>query len=443
MLSGLLGLSIAGFVFILYPAWQVSVGYVFIALAVGIVLRDKLAGKVTWAVITTYIASLAVVIFLIGSWWLNAKEAIHVMEQTVYPGQRITNGGGITLSFLLRGFTNISTLHQLTSTLTNQSEIASFYYFLLPLAALFLINVVRRDVTAMESSVALVIMFILLYMFIGIPMELAKYSFWGRVPSNRADLALGLSSIILTFLLLTKDKKPEEATPFLAAIAGFVALLWTYFVYHSIAKLDESISSGIAAGVITAILFSTLFSGYFLIMKKTVPFILLSLTYSGATTLAFNPVNIAPDNLELKSFQPPESEDISLIKKKKVLVMDNPRGATFLAASGTPTVNGTLYYPQKTLWARLDPEKQLSDIYNRYQRLNYMAGDTSPKGFTIGTPFPDIVNITVNLSSFDFRLSGAEIVTAPEHHRAELETNPRLSFINSKEGWSWFNVKGD
>src|SRR5690606_9723094 len=55
LLGALLGLAAAGFVFILYPPWQVSVGYVFIALTIGIVIRDKLYNRLTLPRLVTYI----------------------------------------------------------------------------------------------------------------------------------------------------------------------------------------------------------------------------------------------------------------------------------------------------------------------------------------------------------------------------------------------------
>ncbi|WP_163014114.1 DUF7657 domain-containing protein, partial [Pseudomonas viridiflava] len=87
-------------------------------------------------------------------------------------------------------------------TSVNQSEIASFPYYLLPLAALFFMRARQGGLTAVEVALAVMASLILIYMLIGIGTTLSTYSLWSYVTAKRADLALGLRSNILKHLII-------------------------------------------------------------------------------------------------------------------------------------------------------------------------------------------------------------------------------------------------
>src|SRR5471032_177251 len=437
LLLGLtLGLSTAGFVFILYPPWQVSLGYVFIAITVGIVLRDGLYKAFSARRIAAIGLGIIVALVMVGIWWLDAKPAIQSMVNTVYPGQRLSTGGDVSWSFLMRGFTNIETVQQLQSPLSNQSEIASFYYWLVPLAAVFLIRAKEKALTYVEYLLALSMVFILFYMFIGIPTEVAQYSLWGRVPATRADLALGLTAIILTSVLLTDRPHGAPLNNRLPLLAVMVSMAWTFVVYLGVSKLDVSITLGINNAEKTAVLFITFATGYYLIMRQFRPFILLSLGLALATTLSFNPLNVAPN----KVFNTAAKANGNMPESRRILILNGWVSSMFLLASGTPVASGTFYYPQKTPWTRLDPEATQRDIYNRYQHLYYSNMQDGISDVTVLSPSPDLVQVKINLKTFDFRKSGAHLIAAPDGEQRELSSNPVLKFLSANDGWAWFET---
>lgn len=439
-LGVLLGIAVAGFAFILYPPWQVSVGYVFIALTVGIVIRDKLYNRLTLPRIATYLFAAGIAGVLVVAWWLDASTAVQTMAQTVYPGQRITVGGTATLPLLLRGFTNIATLQQVNSTMSNQSEISSFYYLLLPLAALVILRAIQNRLTALEWSLTAICGILLYYMFVGLPVELARYSLWGRSAPYRADLALGLASLILTRLLLTQKNQPEEATQTTRIIAFIVSAAWVYIIYRCLRQLDGTLTSGMPSSLMLLILLITAALGYYLITNKLKPFIMISLGLSLASTVSFHPINIAPSDVRIRPMPTAPDSLASAVEGKRVVVLESTTPAMFLIASGTSVVNGINYFPQKTLWNRMDPEGKQRDVYNRYQHLAFIGAQPPAQTYRLGTPHPDIVMVTLNLSTFDFRLAGANVVLAPDNDRAGLNQNKGLSFAGAATGWSWFTV---
>jgi hypothetical protein len=436
LLGGLLGLASAGFVLVLYPAWQVSVGYVFLAIAIGMIIRDKLYQSLTFGRACTYFLALVIAIGIVGFWWVDAQTAIHTMEQTIYPGRRSEAGGGMSTPVLLRGFTNIITMVDFPSPLSNKSEMASFYYLLLPLLFLLGIRGLHGTLTALEWMVSLLVGFILFYMYIGLPAEVAKYSMWSQVPARRADLALGLCSLILTHLLLSRGPRSESASFTTRVIAICVAVAWAYVVYRSVTQLDQAIIQGFNYSVLVALLFMVAGMSYCMVVGNVRVFMVMSLGLSLSTTVGFNPVHTAPDVVSVST-----SGLKALIQNRKVLTLNNGIAPMFLVAAGVPVVNGTFYYPQQSLWRRLDPLSEYHDVYNRYQHLHYVAAESNVGNFEITTPQADVVTISVNLRLFDFRHSGAQIVLAPVQQKALLTENPGLLFVMDTDGWSWFEVR--
>lgn len=437
--SVILGLSFAGFVFVLYPPWQVSLAYLFIAITLGVVIRDKVYRKIDFRCLAAYFIAACIAALLIVLWWVDAKSAIEAMENTVYPGQRTTVlGGNLSLPFILRGFTNIETLQGLASPLSNQSEISSFYYMFLPLAVAFAIAAYRRTVTSIDIGLAIFISFTLFFMLVGMPETLAKFSLWGRVPSNRADLSLGLGTALLSSSLLSKPGHTEAPSIMLRILGALTALAWTYAIYRCLMALDDSITQGLNSSIISAILIISAAISYKLVTGNLKHFLYLNLALAAATTLTMNPLSIAPKRITntLLSTHP-----ISLLKTDKILLLNNMLPSMYLVASGAHTVNGIYYYPQSSIWKRIDPQGTAANTYNRYQHLFYTTEKPSRGApLSITSPQPDVVKVNIDPTTFDFTLTGATVIGAPSGEDQNLDKNISISKSFSKDGWSWFRV---
>ena len=446
-LGGILGVALAGFVLVLYPPWQVSLGYVFLALVVGIVVRDKLYRNFNKIRLASFGIAIIVAGLILWEWWSDAQLAIKVMMATVYPGQRISfPGGNVTLPLLLRGFTNLVTLYKVDGAYSNQSEIASFYYMLLPLALLFVFRVYQKAIGAVEIALAVSISFILYFALVGIPVEIAQLSLWGRVPPNRADIALGLSNIILCgILLLSSPKLISNKIP-IKTLAFVVALIWAAVALNSISHLHMSILSGFSPGLLVGLFFVVVVAGYWLALGKFREFIYLNLALSVATIWPFNPINIAPHSVAAPSFIIGLNEKKSdHIASQRILVLEAVVPSMFLLASGFPVANGVFYYPQSSLWERLDKDHTKTNTYNRYQHLAFLGGVVeNMDNYRIEPPGPvlDQVRVVLDLERFDFRKTGARFIAAPQHEESALMKNAVLTFMKNEQGWSWFQIRG-
>lgn len=439
-MSIILGIALAGFVLVLYPPWQVPLGYVFLALGIGIIVRDKLYANITTFRMAMFAIAILITILILLRWWLDAHQAINTISSTIYPGQRTDlSGGNLTLSELMRGFTNLVTLQDLHSPFSNQSEIASFYYFLFPLAFIFVIRLYQGQIDAVEISLAIVIIFTLYYGLIGISPHVSKLSQWGRVPPIRADLALGLSNIILCGLLLSNSSKALPKKIAIRLLALLVALISSVTAFRGVAQLHPSILSAFTPAFFGGLFLVSVVAGYWLASGNFRAFIYLNLALSVATTFPFNPINVAPN--EMSAVVP---ATVRNEQNSPILSLGSQIPAMHLLASGFPVVNGTFYYPQPSLWKRLDPDHSRSGIYNRYQHLIFLGGVVSDKDYyQLELRQADVVNIVVDLIHFDFKKTGAGFLVAFSSDSKALRENASLTFINSDKGWSWFQVKDD
>lgn len=429
-----LGLSSAGFVLFLYPPWQISLGYLFLFIGIGIVLRDKLYKKLNPFKLLSFAFALGLAILILWNWWSDAESAITAMMETVYPGHRDSlTGGSFTVSYLLRGFTNLITIYRMDGGYSNQTEIASFYFMFPALFVLFCVRLWNKQIGIIHCLLLLFIAFIVTYMLVGLPKDFTKPTLWGRVPDSRADLSLGLAYMLLTGALLVPNNAISRLykTP-ITVFAGIAGLAWGVVVVYAISQIPPETLSGFSPSILVAIFLVVLFGSWWLAIGEYRKYLVLNLMLSIATVLPFNPLIISP--LAVTPIA-----DFSG-NRFRVLVAGNYTPAMLLLASGRPASNGIFYYPQKRMWERLDPDGSQENIYNRYQHLVFTLSTVATPYYRIETPQGDVVKVTVDPTHFDFSKTGARIFVASSTDSNALKLNRSLKFVSENNGWSRFAI---
>ena len=442
LLGGILGISLAGYALVLYPPWQISLAYLFAAIFLGVVIKDKLHQQFSVNKLFAFGIALSTTGAILALWWKDAYPAVEAIRNTVYPGQRaaITGGNG-SFQELLRGFSNLITLYKVNPNFSNQSEVSSFFYVLAPLGILFIYRWHQKALDAVDFFLASIIIFILYFTFVGIPSVVAVLTQWGRVQPLRADIALGLSAILLCGLLLKKPflKHPGIHSKLAAAIVAFT---WAGITFLALDIHQKTIIPEPSSWYIAGLTLISAVLAYYLVTGKARAFIYLNLLLSLITVWKFTPNNIAPSHVtaELPIHNPRQKQE-SHIQNERILVMGSQIPSMYLAAAGIPIANGVFYYPQKTLWERLDADHNEVNKYNRYQHLIYTNQSIkNERGYEIDSPSPDVVKISIDLDRFDFSKAGASFITAPTAMEENLRRNHNLDYIKSHEGWAWFKV---
>jgi hypothetical protein len=429
-----LGLCLAGCVFILYPPWQVSVGYLFVFLTAGVMVRDRL-----WRDLgARHAAALGVAALisglLVAAWWGDATDAIHAMQSTVYPGQRTTiPGGGVRSWEWLRGFANSFTLYYPGATGSNQSESSSFLYFFPPVIVAALAGAWRKALpTPPELALLVFCLIVLWFQFVGIPPRLAEWTLWGRVQPKRTDLALGLASVLLCSLSLTSGTMRAALT---RTEAFIIAAGWSFAVVLVMRRTPPDVAGDVPLAMWLLPLPVLFLLTYWLLAKYTRYFLAGSLFATCSISLPFHPLIRAPKSVE------PVGEVLMQAKQRHqhVVVLGSQIEAMGLLAAGVPVANGVFYYPQSSLWKRLDPEGKDVALTNRYQHLIYAAEKMDDGGsYKLESPHPDVVRVRFDPTAFNFRLTTAQLIVAPIS--VDLSANPSVKLLVSGARYTFYRV---
>ncbi|SRR6266404_640328 len=310
------------------------------------------------------------------SWLAACLPDLRVMASTVYPGRRVSLGGDYSFGLLFKGLYNLLTIYDAPPALRNQSEAASFYYlFPAVFVALPLSRRLARKFGVIGWSLAAYVICMLLFLFVGLPAALAKLTMLSYVPTYRADLTLGLASILLCMYALTILKRADQPAttrreifmPWSASSA--VVLL---FILHSVFLLR--MTGGFPAPQLA--LGISLVMGaaaYFLLSGKRGVFCALMGALVIATTASFNPLATNLDHLYDSELARAINQINSQSSERPFwLCYGGVHPGQLLAILGSKSLSGVQWPPQLSIWRALDPARTYETVYNQYAEVSLL-----------------------------------------------------------------------
>jgi hypothetical protein len=448
-MGALAGLCAAGFALALYPAWQIALAYLFVPLTVAWLASQRKLYAPGRPQVMAALTAVLIVAVVMGSWWWDARDAIASIRATVYPGQRSVEAGGDADRWLLiKGLMSPVTMYRESTMLWGAVDAASVVLFLLPTfaAALLRWRAVRR-VDAVGAVLVGYVILLLCVLFVGLSPTVARLSLWGAVPSHRLDLALGFAQVLLLAWLAspapvrvgTADLQGVAVWPSaaVAALAAVHALL----LYR---LLPPAISEMLPPSYVLMLLAIT-GAGAWLLMQAR--YGALASLYAAVTLVAsipFNPLSQAAGAIT------PATELVNAVAalppaahgRHSISVIAERNRAMVLPAVGVPVVNSVFYYPQKSLWQSLDPERTHATLWNRYQRVLFTLGPlpADAPAHKIDSPRLDEVLVTMDPHRFDFRLLKGQAVLSAARDVAALQQNASLRVAKATAGWTLFEV---
>ena len=389
----LLSCSAITFVMVLYPPLQVPIGLAMAALLVACLLRDKkeitFKKKDIWRIVV-----MALFVLMVLGWVIwNSKDALMALNDTIYPGKRVSLGGGQGLGGLFTDLTSfLLPFRQITY--SNNSEVSSFIQF----APIFLMlypviwKKMKRDKNIIVGNtllVCIIVMFV--FMSIGFPELLAKLTLFSYVDSFRMKLAYGLVAVLFTIWGIDMIWKKQIFTK--KQIFGAIALFGLLYVCF-VGSKELSYAGWKYYGV----LILGLMVLAFLMLKRFRKLFLVSMT--GVMLVAGATVNPIARGTSALFDHPLEQKINEIAKEDKDAYWLSVNGILLqqlAIANGARMLNAVNFYPDMEKWKILDPSGEYSDIYNRYAHiLVYLTEDTTE--FLTGSA-PD--NFTLKLSCKD------------------------------------------
>lgn len=427
-----LGIAFTGYVLILYPAWQISVGYLLAAYLAAWAWNNRHTLQWGIAQCLACAAALGGSAVLLGAWWHGAAPAVHAIQATIYPGQRSTSvGGDIDPWYMIKGLLSTSTMYQ-TPVLMDASDAGAIICLLIALLACVALHWWQRKRTdAITLALASYLTFLMYYLYVGLPEPLARISQWGRATSYRMDLALGLAQVLLLATLWRAAYTGSRWLGMVAAALSFAAVAWCY------QALPALIADALSPAFLWLSALAWGWAAYWLTAGRFPVATALLTVWTLATAIPFHPMVRAPQRPILT---PAIAGQIAA--DDRVAVIGQRRWSLLLPAAGVAVVNSVHYHPPQALWRQLDPEGRDATIHNRYQRLllRLQSQPAHARPFALETPRLDEVVLSLDPARFPFETLQASLVLAPLGDMPALQANPGLTAVASGADWVLMRV---
>jgi hypothetical protein len=436
----LLGLSLPGFVMIMYPPWQVALGYFTALLFAALVWRDRL-----WLAFkqqarlraALFGLALLLAVGLTLAWYAACRSDLKVMSHTIYPGQRVSVGGDYSFAQLFKGAYNVLTNQMEIAALKNPSEASSFYYlFPAVLLALAVAPSLWRRLGVVGWTMVAYIAAALFFLLIGVPEKIARMTRLSYVPSYRADLTIGLASIILTLIVADRLRQPAaRLRRFVPVVvgAGTAMLFLAHFLF-----LHKGLSAGekflpVSVGLLIASLMG--YIAYVLLAGNLRWFAMLILGLQLATTVTYNPLATNLDHL----YQSELAKEITRINGQSAerpgwIAYGSTYPGVLVEILGGRSLVGVQWPPQLGIWRALDPDGKNATFYNRYAEVKFVYTDDE-REVAFSNPNEGSLAVRIAPTNPTLKALGARYVLAMGEAQSQVEAshlNPiyRSSFDN-------------
>ena len=381
----LLPLSVITFVLALFPSLQISVGLLMLVLFIVCMIRDKkeitFKKKDIWRIVVMGVFVLGVLGYTI---W-TSKDAIKALYSTVYPGKRVTLGGGAGIKALFTDLTTF-TLPFKDITYSNNSEVSTFIHF----APIFLMlypviwKKMKKDKNIIVGNALLICLIVMaVFMLVGFPELLSKLTFFSYI--NRMDMAYGLAATIFTIWGIDMIWKKKLFN--WKQILGVLAIYG--FLYVCFVGADELTYFGwkYYLGMIAVLLVL----GYLMLSRYQKTFLVgaaVLVLVCGATV---NPIARGANAL----FNHPLEQKIKEIadedKDAYWLSVDNIILQQVGIANGAKMLNAVNFYPDLKKWELVDKDGEHKDVYNRYAHILVSLTNKETE-YAVGAT-PDLINV--------------------------------------------------
>ena len=417
-------ISLGGYIFTIYPAWQIPLGYVFLFLAIWVFLDNYKDFEFNKLDIGFALLSLAIV-GAGGLYFLHtSSDTIEIVRNTLYPGGRHFIGGLDSSQFkgetgFLQSLCNYINsifyplnLDSAFSSTSGISRLDSFFYdfFPVPLILYLFITFVEKNRDKLLNCLIIVYILLSVLSIFVFPEYVYKITFISNTIQRRLILALSLLNVLILFRslsLLRTDSNNRHVnniknnSKILAlisiAIAGAVFFLSTSNGFGIIGKslfIPVSIVSISILGISLFIIFKSSDNKYanlFLVMC-----ILISAMGGGLV----NPIESGIGYYDLEPVQFVEGLVEENPNANWIVVGEREIQDMFIAA-GAHTITSVNTYPDFEKWEKIDPDHKFEDVYNRYAHMNVNLSANESSKFERVPGREDIISLTLNVNDLE------------------------------------------
>ena len=391
--AGLLAYFLVAFTILLYPPFQIPLAYAGAAFLLPFVVRDlylvsdhKRARRLALLAGSVIAAAIVLVAYI-----HSELPTITKIVDTVYPGNRLSTGTDANLLQLFSPWVGIFIANHpmAIASNSNASEISSF--FLLAPALFFFTPLARkrrksRTYGASQFLLALTMIALLAWMYVGFPGPLAAISLLDRVTATRAIAGVGLASWLLILLYIADfelgraTSDDEQTTPAHASwprVALGVATFGLVIGYG--ARQLQLTYPGLNVSIYVVGIFVLLVLVGLILLARgrylTASVFLLPVLALQAVTV--NPLYRGLSPLVNTTLQSNVDKIEKLVPKTGSatppgwLVVGQPIAFLSMISTGVYVFNATSQYPDISAWKIIDPSGRSESIWNRFAHVYY------------------------------------------------------------------------
>lgn len=381
LLSVLISWLAVSYIMVLYPAWQVVLFWVFLAIAIARAVAYLKAENSTLSLIKRLRPLLMSVLLIFGfviACFIPSLEVVNSVGSTIYPGSRFNCGGGMNLvefgNWARNLFSSLAASSQAALVYpdgfqTNVCEMASFFS-IAPLGCvagiITCISSIRhhRDVDGLIISLALVEVLLLAYCLFGLPRVLATVTLLGHSTERRVWQMTGYLDLILLFRLATTNSCVSTKN----ARNSFIALILLAAICSlSFSLIGQSARTLFRIGAALALfcfLSSLLGAGFKIRGSESCLVLIAALVVISGCTI--NPLQKGAPSLT-------DGETASALRDANesgdLWLSDSSMLGDLCIAEGAACLNSVNTYPAFEIWTKIDSSAEYKDCYNRYAHI--------------------------------------------------------------------------
>lgn len=435
------------FLFALYPAWQIPLGYILMAIIIWQIAMNWGAIRMTmrdWCIV---IAVLLIFIVICLTVFVASWTTIQATLNTVYPGNRHRSGGGVPLQWLLSAPAGLAMAFKEyvagpNANGGNATEAAQFIdLFPLGVVLALIALVYRRGRDLLSWMILTILTLFGIYAIFGLPDGAASMTLLSMSTNGRIMLGIGLANIILLIrgAASCKNMHLDSAlqtvvvlATLLVVAASAAAMYWTHGAYLGRRLI-------VVLTVVIVIVCWGVVSRPNLMQRICASIATVFLVCAGCLV---NPVRYGISPIARQ----PLVQMASTIQRQhpgKWVVVGDDGGMTaqLLVAKGLTTLNAVSVTPNMRLWGALDPHGRYEEVYNRYAFITlHVAKNSSDAPELMRNPYPD--RIEAWLTASQLRAIGANYVLSSEPLETVRDDSCTFDLLsNDVSGYKAYELK--
>lgn len=381
-----------------YPAFQVPLGLLMIALLIGYVC-EYFSIKSFFRFQSLRICLLCAVALgvCIVAYFLysDLKSTIVLTMNTAYPGKRFSIGGDFGLDRLFSGFYGLF-FNEKKFLWGNVCESSSFIFYFPVIIVAVGVNCFRKKCDPLQIALSVYLLVMGFFIVQGFPPFLAKISLLSFVPSYRGIIGLGVGSILLTVAFLNSKSTVFSLNP-QTSVFSEARFGVKHAAMEDTSKLAPKFFNA-AVNIFLFILFFACLAGLGVFLNGKAPgffkqwqICIIGIFFSLTVCLLLNHKTrlfcLMAFLIAFLStyFVYPVSQGLGFISDKKMykcvrnIVEKDPQAnwmiygvdiqCGFIEATGANVFNGTKFIPDMQSMKILDPLGKNSFIYNRFAHV--------------------------------------------------------------------------